>query len=64
MDLGLTQHTLADKLGCWYQTVAAWERGFSEPAPTRWPAIESALAPGWSPNPRGWRGESGLPVWG
>jgi len=55
-DLGLTQHTLANQLGCWYQSVAAWERGFSEPAPTRWPAIESALGAGLVPQREGLAG--------
>jgi hypothetical protein len=26
MDLGLTRQTLALRLGCWYQSVASWER--------------------------------------
>jgi transcriptional regulator with XRE-family HTH domain len=49
MDLGLTQRTLAERLGCWSETVAAWERGDSEPLARRWPAIEAALGPGLVP---------------
>jgi transcriptional regulator with XRE-family HTH domain len=43
MDRGLTQQTLAAKLGCWYQSVAAWERDESEPRAVRWPRIEAIL---------------------
>ncbi len=43
MDLGLTQQTLAKKLGCWYQSVARWERDLSEPLAARWPSIEAVL---------------------
>lgn len=49
MDLGLTQRTLADKLGCVYPTVAAWEDGGSEPLAARWPRIEAVLGPGLVP---------------
>jgi transcriptional regulator with XRE-family HTH domain len=49
MDLGLTQRTLAERLGCWAETVAAWERGQSEPLARRWPAIERVLGPGFVP---------------
>lgn len=49
MDLGLTQRTLAERLGCWSVTVAAWERGDSEPLARRWPAIERVLGPGLVP---------------
>ena len=49
MDLGLTQHTLALRLGCVYPTVAAWESGASEPLAARWPAIEGVLGPGLVP---------------
>ena len=51
MDLGLTQHTLADRLRCSYSTVAAWENDGCEPLARQWPAIEavlgSALVPEW-----------------
>lgn len=49
MDLGLTQRTLAARLGCWSETVAAWERGESDPLARRWPAIERVLGPGLVP---------------
>ncbi len=49
MDLGLTQHTLALKLGVGYPAVAAWESGASVPLARRWPAIESVLGPGFVP---------------
>jgi len=49
MDLGLTQHTLAERLGCWYQSVASWERDESVPQATRWPAIETVLGTGLVP---------------
>ena len=43
MDLGLTQQTLAARLGCSYPTVAKWENGGSEPLARQWPAIEGVL---------------------
>jgi DNA-binding XRE family transcriptional regulator len=46
MDLGLTQQTLAVKLGCWEQSVASWERDELLPLPRRWPAIEAVLGSG------------------
>lgn len=49
INLGLTQRTLAVQLGCWGETVAAWERGESEPLARRWPAIERVLGPGFVP---------------
>jgi transcriptional regulator with XRE-family HTH domain len=55
MDLGLTQQTLARNLGCWYQSVARWERDLSEPLAARWPSIEAALGVGLVPE------RSGLP---
>ena len=55
MDLGLTQRTLGVQLGCWSETVAAWERGQREPLARRWPAIERILGPGLVP------GRDGLP---
>ena len=45
MDRGLTQRTLAERLGCRDQTEAAWERNESEPLSRRWPAIEGVLGP-------------------
>ena len=36
-------------LGCWAETVAAWERAQSEPLARRWPAIERVLGPGFVP---------------
>jgi len=49
MDLGLTQQTLALQLGCWYQSVARWERDLSEPLAASWPAIEALLGVGLVP---------------
>jgi len=49
MDLGLTQRTLAQRLGCWYQSVASWERDKGEPLVTRWPVIEAVLGRGLVP---------------
>ena len=49
MDRGLTQQTLAERLGCCPETVAAWERDESEPLARCWPAIEAALDPGLVP---------------
>jgi transcriptional regulator with XRE-family HTH domain len=49
MDRGLTQRTLAARLGCWSETVAAWERSNSEPLARRWPALERVLGPGLVP---------------
>ena len=56
MDLGLTQHTLAQKLGCSYPTVAAWENGTSQPLAARWPAIATLLGPGLVPERDGLSG--------
>ena len=53
MDLGLTQQTLAKRLGCWYQSVAGWERGLNVPLATRWPAIEAVLGAGLVPEQDG-----------
>ena len=55
MDHGLTQQTLALRLGCWYQSVASWERDKCMPLAGRWPAIEAVLGPGLVPE------EGGLP---
>jgi transcriptional regulator with XRE-family HTH domain len=49
MDRGLTQQTLADRLGCCYQSVAGWERDENVPLAVRWPAIEAVLGPGLVP---------------
>jgi DNA-binding XRE family transcriptional regulator len=46
MELGLTQRTLAERLGCCYQSVARWEQDRSEPGPRRWPDLEAVLGPG------------------
>jgi len=40
-------------LGCWSETVAAWERGQGEPLARRWPAIERVLGPGLVPEQDG-----------
>jgi transcriptional regulator with XRE-family HTH domain len=57
MDLGLTQRTLAEKLGCWYQSVASWERDESVPLSGRWPAIEGVLGAGLVPERDGLPGQ-------
>ncbi|MBI5710257.1 MAG: transcriptional regulator [Candidatus Eisenbacteria bacterium] len=57
MDLGLTQRTLAERLGCYPETVAALERDESEPLARRWPAIEAVLGAGLVPE------RDGLPGW-
>jgi transcriptional regulator with XRE-family HTH domain len=44
MDRGLTQRTLAVRLGCWSETIAAWERGESEPLARRWPDLAEQFA--------------------
>jgi transcriptional regulator with XRE-family HTH domain len=49
MDRGLTQRTLAERLGCCPEMVAAWERDESQPLARRWPAIEAVLGPGLVP---------------
>ena len=49
MDIGLTQRALAKRLGCWYQSVASWERDESIPLAARWSAIETVLGPGLVP---------------
>ena len=46
MDRGLTQRTLAVRLGCWPQSVERWERDLNQPGPRRWPALEAVLGPG------------------
>ena len=45
----MTQQTLAQRLECWYQSVASWERDKSVPLAARWPMIESVLGPGLVP---------------
>ena len=57
MELGLTQHTLAMKLGCVYATVAAWESGASGPLAACWPAIEAVLGSGLVPERDGLPGQ-------
>ena len=49
MDLGLTQQTLATRLGCSDPTIAAWENDGSEPLARQWPAIEALLGSGLVP---------------
>lgn len=53
MDLGLTQQTLATRLGCSYPTIAAWENDGSEPLARQWPAIETVLGFGLVPESDG-----------
>lgn len=57
MDLGLTQRTLAERLGCIYPTVAAWESDASVPLAARWPAIETLLGAGLVPSREGLPGQ-------
>ena len=57
MDRGLTQQTLADQLGCWYQSVAGWERDENVPLAVRWPAIEAVLGHGLVPEDDGIGGQ-------
>ena len=59
MDLGLTQQTLAERLGCWCQSLASWERDESVPLAGRWPAIETVLGSGLVPEQEGLPGEFG-----
>jgi transcriptional regulator with XRE-family HTH domain len=49
MDRGLTQRTLAERLGCCSKTIAAWERDEGEPLARNWPTIEDALGAGLVP---------------
>ena len=53
MDLGLTQQTLATRLGCSYPTIAAWENDGSEPLARQWPAVEIVLGSGLVPDREG-----------
>ena len=57
MDRGLTQRTLAERLGCCSQSVAHWERDLSEPLAARWPAIEGVLGVGLVPERDGLPGQ-------
>lgn len=57
MDLGLTQHTLALRLGLTYRAVAGWESGANVPLSTRWPAIEAVLGSGLVPSREGLPGQ-------
>ncbi len=58
MDLGITQRTLAERLGCWYQSVASWERDDSVPLAASWPAIETLLGRGLVPERDGLPGRA------
>ncbi len=58
MDLGLTQRTQAEGLGCWQRTVVAWEWYESIPLAARWPAIEAVLGPGLAPERDGLPGRA------
>lgn len=53
MDRGLTQHTLAERLGLSSTSVAHWERDLSEPSAACWPAIEGVLGVGLVPEREG-----------
>lgn len=57
LDLGLTQQTLGERLGCWSQSVASWERDESVPLAGRWPAIEGVLGAGLVPERDGLPGQ-------
>jgi len=56
MDRGLTQHTLAERLGLSSTSVALWERDLSEPLAARWPTIEGVLGTGLVPERDGLSG--------
>jgi transcriptional regulator with XRE-family HTH domain len=58
LDRMLTQRTLAERLGCWPETVAAWERDESEPLARRWPVIEAVLGTGLVPERDGLPGRA------
>ena len=58
MDRGLTQRTVAERLGCWYQSVASWERDEAAPLAARWPAVEAVLGPGLVPQQDGLPGRA------
>jgi hypothetical protein len=45
MDRGLTQHQLADLLGCSARIVGCWKKDRNMPAATRWPQLEAVLGP-------------------
>jgi SAM-dependent methyltransferase len=45
------ERTLAERLGCCYQSVARWEQDRNEPGPRRWPGLEAVLGPGLVPSP-------------
>ena len=53
MDLGLTQRTLAKKLGCLQETVFQWEQDICVPLARRWPRIEALLGTGLVPDQPG-----------
>ncbi len=54
----MTQRTVAERLGCWYQSVASWERDEAAPLAARWPAIEAVLGPGLVPEQDGLPGRA------
>ena len=56
MDRGLTQRTLAERLRCCLETVAAWEQDESEPLARQWPGIAEVLGPGLVPQADGFPG--------
>jgi transcriptional regulator with XRE-family HTH domain len=56
MDRGLTQRTLAKKLGCLQETVLQWEQDICMPLARRWPRIEAVLGAGLVPDPPGLAG--------
>ena len=56
MDLGLTQRTLAKKLGCLQETVLQWEQDVCVPLARRWTRIEAVLGAGLVPDPPGLAG--------
>jgi transcriptional regulator with XRE-family HTH domain len=57
MDLGLTQRTLAKKLGCLQETVLQWEQDVCAPLARRWPRIEAVLGTGLVPDHPGPAGQ-------
>jgi transcriptional regulator with XRE-family HTH domain len=57
MDRGLTQRTLAKKLGCLQETVLQWEQDVCVPLARRWPRIEAVLGDGLVPDLPGLAGQ-------
>jgi transcriptional regulator with XRE-family HTH domain len=52
-NLGLTQRTLAEQVGCLQETVLQWEQDICMPHARRWPVIEAVLGTGLVSDPPG-----------